>query len=553
MWKAMQCIALSILVVTPAAAELVTVEPRLDHADDEGAWAFCGGEWEVDGGELRQTDPWAAENSFGQTGHAFLKAPAFGDLRLRFEFLVEKSSRGVGAAEVLLRSTDSRTYTLLHLTTKARGVYLTHNDHQSFWRNIMRASDVDLPRGEWVPVTVEARGPKLRVSVRGELVLQAEDDTLAAGLVGFGSSQAIVRYRNIKVEGYPARLEPPWRDVGGKFMKPEYKVICEDAGAGGYEAFPDICRCANGDLLCVFYAGYEHVSFPTEDLPKGARVCSVRSADDGETWDPAEVVADTPWDDRDPSITCLENGRLLCNWFTYYGGRDEARPGNTTHYKELWLSASDDHGRTWSEPHLIPGTADAYWGCSSPIIELRDGDLLWPIYREYTNPLRNWSAVIRSGDGGETWSEPVWVDETNADNDEPALLELPSGRTLCLMRTNGGDSMWRSVSDDGGLTWRPSEKVGFPGQAPYLFRTEEGVILLGHRVPGTSLHTSLDDGETWSDTVPLDTCIGAYPSMVRRGDGAVLIVYYEEGVGSSIRAQKLKVTTEGVESIPWEG
>jgi len=30
-----------------------------------------------------------------------------------------------------------------------------------------------------------------------------------------------------------------------------------DAGAGGYEAFPDVCRLSDGRLMAVFYAGYE--------------------------------------------------------------------------------------------------------------------------------------------------------------------------------------------------------------------------------------------------------------------------------------------------------
>jgi hypothetical protein len=163
---------------------------------------------------------------------------------------------------------------------------------------------------------------------------------------------------------------------------------------------------------------------------------------------------------------------------------------------------------------------------------LRDGTLLWPVYREYRNPLRNWSAVIRSTDKGKTWSEPLWVDETNGDNDEPALCELPDGTILCVMRTNGGDSMWVSRSHDKGLTWTKSTKIGFKGQAPYLFRTPPGVLLLAHRLPGTSLHYSLDDGKTWSDVVMLDVTIGAYPSMVLLKNGEVLIVYYEEGPGS---------------------
>lgn len=45
--------------------------------------------------------------------------------------------------------------------------------------------------------------------------------------------------------------------------------IVTDAGAGGYQAFPDVCRLKSGDLYCVFYAGYGHVSHPNTILPKG--------------------------------------------------------------------------------------------------------------------------------------------------------------------------------------------------------------------------------------------------------------------------------------------
>jgi hypothetical protein len=387
--------------------------------------------------------------------------------------------------------------------------------------------------------------------VDGKEVLQGSDGALAGGLLGFGSSQALVEFRNVRFEGDAVELRPPWADLGGRATKPDYAVLCADAGAGGYEAFPDLCRCANGDLLCVFYAGYTHVSLPRPELPNGARVCTVRSTDDGRTWGPAQVAADTPWDDRDPSLACLGNGTLLCNWFTYYGGYQEPQPGRPTHFKELWLAASRDHGLSWTEPRRIPVTEDHVWGTSSPIVELAAGPLLWPVYRECQNPLRAWSAMLRSVDGGQTWSGPHWVDEANPDNDEPAALELPDGRVLCLMRNNGGDSMWWSESRDGGLTWTSSRQTGFPGHAPYLFRTRDGVLLLGHRLPGTSLHWSLDDGGSWPGNLVLDACVGAYPSLVGLGDGSMLCAYYEEGDGSSIRGQRLRVSRDGVSPLPW--
>jgi len=516
------------------------------------AWHASGGDWSIQDGMLRQTANWYSENAWEQTAHAFLASPALSDFSIGFQFRVDPRSRGVSAAQFLFRATDSRTYYLIQFSARAGGVFLVREDHNNHWIAVKRAYGVSMPTGRWHNVHVRAAGQEITVAVDGTEVLAAADGALRAGLVGFGASQAVVAYRDIRLQGETVALTQPWHEIGGKIVKPDAKVICEDAGAGGYEAFPDICRCANGDLLCVMYAGYDHVSFPRQDLPRGARVCAVRSTDEGHTWTPAQIVADTPWDDRDPSVCCLSDGTLICNWFTYYGGFKEPEGDKTFKYKELWLCRSTDNGHTWTQPELIPHLAGAYWACSSPIIELVDGTLLWPVYREYRDPLRNWSAVVRSTDKGKTWSEPYWVDETNDDNDEPAVLQMPDGRVLCLMRANSGDSMWYSWSEDQGLTWTPSQKTGFPGHCPYLFRTEDGILLLGHRLPNTSMHYSLDDGRTWSANVTMDATIGAYPSMVALREGAVLFAYYEEGPGSSIRAQKIRATRDGIVRVPWD-
>jgi hypothetical protein len=80
----------------------------------------------------------------------------------------------------------------------------------------------------------------------------------------------------------------------------------------------------------------------------------------------------------------------------------------------------------------------------------------------------------------------------------------------------------------------------------------DGIVLLAHRVPSTSLHYSLDDCATWSSNVLVDEVSGAYPSLVNLRDGSVLIVYYEEGEGSSIRAKRLRATPEGIQWLGWK-
>ncbi len=90
------------------------------------------------------------------------------------------------------------------------------------------------------------------------------------------------------------------------------------------------------------------------------------------------------------------------------------------------------------------------------------------------------------------------------------------------------------------------KSFGFKGDCPYFLRHSSGVILLGHRVPATSLHWTTDEGKTWNGPVKIDTVGGAYPSMVELPDGLLCCVYYEEGKGSSIRAVRLRVDTKGV-------
>jgi len=81
----------------------------------------------------------------------------------------------------------------------------------------------------------------------------------------------------------------------------------------------------------------------------------------------------------------------------------------------------------------------------------------------------------------------------------------------------------------------------------YLLRTRDDIIILAHRLPQTSLHYSLDECRTWSENVLVDDFVGAYPSMVSLKDGSVLIVYYEEGEESNIRAKRFRATLSGVE------
>ena len=98
---------------------------------------------------------------------------------------------------------------------------------------------------------------------------------------------------------------------------PMYQAISHGEIAGTYQAFPDACRLKNGDIMCVFYAGYGHVALPSADYPKGGKICYLLTSDEGATWTKPAVLFDDEDDNRDAHIAQLDDGSLICTFFSY--------------------------------------------------------------------------------------------------------------------------------------------------------------------------------------------------------------------------------------------
>ena len=501
-----------------AAADELAID--LSAPGAAAQWAFLEKTASISDGEL-------VLDGRQEMSRAFFTPLEWEDVTLRAKFLVEPAERGVLACGFVVRAVDARTYYYVHFD---RGqAILVRSDQNGSWNEIKRVGGLDKPAGTWHTGELQATGDTLKVSLNGKVLYEAKDASLHRGRIGFYANQGRARVRQITVAGSARKAE-------GKFEVPPplFGYVCRDAGAGGYEAFPDVCRLSDGRLMAVFYAGYGHVAMPNEQLPKGGRICYSTSADEGHTWTKAEILYDSPDDDRDPSIVQLKDGRLICNFFSL---RKATEPGRRWTGLGTWMVTSDDLGKTWSAPRQL---FEGYY-CSAPIRQLSDGRLILGLYREL--PKSAAGAVGISDDGGKTW-KLVDIDNGGIRLDaETDVIELADGTLYAAQRPK----MCFSVSKDRGDTWSVSKPIGFAGHCPYFLRTREGIILLAHRVPATSLHYSLDECKTWSENVPVDSVGGAYPSMVNLKDGTVLIVYYEEGAGSSIRCKRFRATKSGIQ------
>jgi predicted neuraminidase len=111
-------------------------------------------------------------------------------------------------------------------------------------------------------------------------------------------------------------------------------------------------------------------------------------------------------------------------------------------------------------------------------------------------------------------------------------LELPSGRLLVPMYSDGYSFGIMAISDDGGVTWKGSEPiVGLGGVQPSVVRKNNGTLVAYLRDNGPApkralMSESTDDGESW--TTARDTDIlnpGSSLEVVRLRNGHWIMVY----------------------------
>lgn len=314
--------------------------------------------------------------------------------------------------------------------------------------------------------------------------------------------------------------------------------------------FPVLAAASDGAIVAVLRGGAGHVGLD-------GRIEVIRSLDAGRTWTPPNVIADSDRDDRNPACGVSRGGTLVLAYHRQ-GSYDEEgnyRPNRASGNRpvEVLITRSLDAGLTWEAPvplgvNLL-STASPY----GKIPALDDGTLLLPLYdslhpalvgakKGQMRPEGSCSYLVRSRDDGKTWGDPSLI---AFDKDETALLILPDGDLLAVLRGSDTDqALWSVRSADGGRSW--SEPVQITGRYQHpadLVLLANGDVLLtyGNRNPPYRIEGRLsrDGGRTWLDLLlvfsghlygsnvesPRPTDLGYPSSAVRQGHGVTMYYY----------------------------
>jgi predicted neuraminidase len=136
-------------------------------------------------------------------------------------------------------------------------------------------------------------------------------------------------------------------------------------------------------------------------------------------------------------------------------------------------------------------------------------------------------------------------------------IELPNGRIIVPLYSDGYSFSLMAITDDGGVTWSTSEPlVGAGAIQPTVARKRDGALVAYMRdngPPPKRLHTSTsrDDGVTWSPVVDTDIPNpGAGMEVINLKDGSWAMIYNDTERGR--HSLVVAISEDGGQSWRWK-
>ncbi len=353
-------------------------------------------------------------------------------------------------------------------------------------------------------------------------------------------------------------------------------------GLGDFVGWPGgVERLPQGDLVLVHSAGYWHSSFaqPRQIEPKlrerwlrdgwpldfaaptGGRSMFCRSLDAGKTWSAPQTLHDHRLDDGPHAIFTCRDGTVLCflgvqaSWYGYPTAPAAFRNDIDGLNTKQFVMRSTDGGKTWSEPMGLASPGDFYERAhGGRPVQLADGGILWATYYQVAGESHLRGAIRRSDDSGKTWRVISRISR-EGNIDEPALVQLADGRLMLVTRPDGAVY----YSSDEGVTWDASPARVVPAgsakfKAPQLVVLGDGTVVAIATCSNLRVWISKDAGAHWSKGIPLDTTSYGYPgSWLLEKDESIVLPYCASGrAPNRIYLVRLRVNEarDGIEFLP---
>lgn len=328
------------------------------------------------------------------------------------------------------------------------------------------------------------------------------------------------------------------------------KVIVFKSGNDGYHTYriPAIMRAKNNDLV-AFAEGRKNSAADHGDID----IVVKRSGDEGKTWGLLHVIQD---EEADPKAKVW-----IGNPTPIVDQTDPKHPGRiwlvfTRNNARMFVSSSDDNGKTWSKRRDISATAlqPAWdWCAAGPVhgIQLQHGPhagrLIAPCDHQVKSAKSWGSHIVYSDDHGATWK--LGAADTHAVDDpihpnECVAVELADGRLYVNAREHlGSDPATRTIaySSDGGETFdarfAPEPNITSPVVQNSLVRLtlaqpggEANTIAYcgpGHATERRDLTMMLshDEGKTWQRKTVIHAGPAAYSDLVKLDDDHVGVLF----------------------------